>query len=70
MIAFMDIRLLFRNWLDEGYYEEDSWGDLTRIEEPEDIRRAKNAGTLYENDGMATTKVPEDAKLDLNGESN
>ena len=34
--------LLFRNWLDEGYYEEDDWDDLTRIEDPEDIRRAKN----------------------------
>ena len=62
--------LLFRNWLDKGYYEEDSWGDLTRLEDPADIHRAKKAGTLYENDGMATTKVPEDAKLDLNGESN
>ena len=62
--------LLFRNWLEEGYYEEDGWGDLTRLEDPADILRAKKAGTLYENDGMATTKVPEDAKLDLNGESN
>ena len=62
--------LLFRNWLEEGYYEEDGWGDLTRLEDPADILRARNAGTLYENDGMATTKVPEDAKLDLNGESN
>ena len=58
--------LLFRNWLEEGYYEEDSWGDLTRIEDPEDIRRARNSGTLYENDGMCTTKVPDDTKPDLN----
>ena len=58
--------LLFRNWLDEGYYEEDDWDDLTLIEDPEDIRRAKNAGRLYENDGMCTTKVPDDTKLDLN----
>lgn len=33
--------LFFRNWLDEGYYEEDSSGDLTRLEDPKDIRNAK-----------------------------
>jgi hypothetical protein len=57
--------LLFRNWLDEGYYEEDGMGDLTRIEDPADILRAQKEGTLYHNDGMATTQVYEDEKLDL-----
>lgn len=57
--------LLFRNWLDEGYYEEDGMGDLTRIEDPDDILRAQKEGTLYENDGMGTTKVPKDANIDL-----
>jgi hypothetical protein len=57
--------LLFRNWLEEGYYEEDSWGDLTRIEDSADILRAQKEGKLYQNDGMATTKVGEDEKLDL-----
>jgi hypothetical protein len=33
--------LFFRNWLDEGYYEEDSSGDLTRLEDPKDIRNAQ-----------------------------
>lgn len=58
--------LLFRNWLDEGYYEEDGWGDLYRIEDPVDILRAKKAGTLFHNDGIATTQVYEDEKLNLN----
>ena len=57
--------LLFRNWLEEGYYEEDSMGDLTRIEDPADILRAQQEGKLYQNDGMATTKVSEDENIDL-----
>lgn len=44
--------LLFRNWLDEGFYEEDEMGDLTKLESPEDIFRAARSGTLYEHDGM------------------
>jgi hypothetical protein len=56
--------LLFRNWLDEGFYEEDGWGDLYQITEPEDIYRAQKEGTLYHNDGMATTRVNEDQKID------
>jgi hypothetical protein len=57
--------LLFRNWLDEGYYEEDCWVDLTRIEDPADILRAQKEGKLYQNDGMATTRVGEDENIDL-----
>lgn len=49
--------LLFNNWLEEGYYEDDGFGDLTRIEDPQEIREAQKQGRLYENDGMATTKV-------------
>jgi hypothetical protein len=48
--------LLFRNWLEEGYYEEDGLGDLTKIEESKDIYEAFNNGTLYEHDGLAMTK--------------
>ncbi|MFA5207283.1 MAG: hypothetical protein WC428_01250 [Candidatus Paceibacterota bacterium] len=61
--------ILFRNWLEEGYYEEDSWGNLTRIEDPDRIFQAQKEGTLYHNDGMATTQVYLGDKLDLNGES-
>lgn len=49
--------MLFRNWLDEGYYEEDSWGDLTRLDNVDDIQAAAARGTLYEHDGMGMTKV-------------
>jgi len=49
--------LLFRNWLEEGYYEEDDYGDLTKIDDPTRIIESAKNGTLYENDGMAMTKV-------------
>ena len=44
--------LLFRNWLDEGYYEEDSWGDLTRIEDPDRILEAQKEGKLYQKEDV------------------
>lgn len=49
--------LLFRNLLDEGFYEKDDYGDLTRIDDPDKIIEAKKDGRLYESDGMSTTKV-------------
>ena len=55
--------LLFRNWLDEGYYEEDSWGDLYRIENPVDILRVQKEGNLYHNDGFTTSKVDENEEI-------
>lgn len=57
--------LLFTNWLEEGYYEEDSMGDLTRIEDPKEILEAQKQGRLYQNDGMATTKVSENENIDV-----
>jgi len=33
--------LLFRNWLDEGYYEEDGYGNLFKIDDPIEIHKAK-----------------------------
>ncbi len=52
------------NWLDEGFYEEDSWGDLTRIEDKELILEAHKNGSLYRNDGYTTDKI--DKNVDLN----
>jgi hypothetical protein len=49
--------ILFRNWLEEGFYEEDGWGDLTKIDEPRRIREAANSGTLYHHDGMGMSKT-------------
>ena len=58
--------LLFRNWLDEGFYEEDSRGDLTRLEDPAEIREAQLAGNLYEADGLGLSKVNEYDDIDIN----
>jgi len=52
--------LLFNNYLDEGFYEEDSYGTLTKITNPKKIVEAQQNGTLYENDGIATTQVNKD----------
>lgn len=55
--------LLFNNYLDEGFYEEDSYGTLTKITDPKKIIEAQQKGTLYENDSMATTKVSKDENI-------
>ena len=49
--------LLFRNWLEEGFYEEDSLGDLTRLYKTEDILDAYNNNCLYQHDGLGLSKV-------------
>jgi hypothetical protein len=49
--------LLFRNWLEEGFYEEDEMGDLTKIEDPIEISKAARKGNLYEHDGMGMNKI-------------
>ena len=61
--------LLFRNWLDEGYYEDDGYG-YTFIDDPKRIRELHKEGKLYEHDGMGISKVPDDVNLNLNGKSN
>jgi hypothetical protein len=48
--------MLFRNWLEEGFYEEDEMGDLTKIDDPRRIREAANSGKLYHHDGMGMSK--------------
>jgi capsid portal protein len=55
--------LLFNNYLDDGFYEEDSYGTLTKITDPKKIIEAQQNGTLYENDGIATTKVRKDEDI-------
>ena len=59
--------MFFRNWLEEGFYEEDGYGDLTRIDDNDYIKiiEAHKEGRLYENDGMATTKVNENDDINL-----
>jgi hypothetical protein len=62
--------LLFSNWLNEGYYEDDGRGDLTRIKDPADILRIQKEGNLYHNDGFTTDKVDENEIISLNNENN
>lgn len=49
--------MLFRNWLEEGYYEEDGYGDLTKIDDPNEITTAKKNNRLYHHDGYGMSKV-------------
>ena len=57
--------LLFRNWLEEGYYEEDGMGELTKVEDPAKIHELLKEGRLYEHDGMGMTKVNENDIITL-----
>jgi len=48
--------MLFTNWLDEGFYEDDGYG-LTKIDDPDKLFEARKSGNLYHCDGFSTTKV-------------
>ncbi len=66
--------MLFRNWLEEGYYIEDEMGDLTKTDDPREIKRASESGNLYHHDGYCMSKgdidYPTLKKLeDENGDS-
>ena len=58
--------MLFRNWLDEGYYQEDDYGDLYRVENPYDLHDLQISGKLYYNDGMSTNRVDQYDDIDYN----
>ena len=49
--------MFFRNWLPEGFYEEDNWGELTRLDNPDDIKNAQKSGKLYQHDGVSMGKI-------------
>lgn len=55
--------LLFNNYLEKGYYELDEYGIYTKLDNMKDILKAQQNGTLYENDGMATTKVNDSDRI-------
>jgi len=57
--------LLFRNWLEEGFYEEDSMGDLTKLDDMEKIIESKKLGNLYHHDGYSLEKVNDNENLDF-----
>jgi hypothetical protein len=39
------------NWLEEGYYEMDKYGDKTRLTSKEEINQAFKDNKLYYTDG-------------------
>lgn len=51
--------LLFRNLLDDGFYEEDGYGDLTRLDSLTEIERVAKEGNLYHHDGYSISKIPQ-----------
>jgi hypothetical protein len=55
--------LLFGNYLEEGFYEKDSYGTFTKLTNYKDILKAQQNNNLYENDGVATTYVDKDADI-------
>ena len=58
--------MFFRSWLEEGYYSEDSSGDLTKLTDTKDINEARKSGTLYERDGYSMNKVDDGNDIDIN----
>ncbi len=54
-----------RNWLEEGFYEDDGYGDLTRIDESNiNMFSKKHRKDLYYHDGYSITKL-NDSEEDL-----
>lgn len=58
----------FRNWLEEGYYEEDEFGDLSKIEDPYHIHKIQSEDKLYYHDGLGMTKVSISEDINLKTE--
>lgn len=57
--------LLFRNWLEKGFYVEDGYGDLTKTDDINEIAEAKNDGKLYEHDGYSLNKINNEDILNI-----
>lgn len=49
--------LFNQHWLDEGYYEDDGYGDMTKITDKDEISRAKKENKLFRHDGYSLNKV-------------
>ena len=52
------------NWLEPGLYVEDGYGSKGKVTDLEEIRESIKNGTLYENDGMCTSKVYDDTDIE------
>ncbi len=57
--------MFFRHWLDEGFYEEDGSGDMTRLEDPDSILEAQRAGKLREHDGTGFSEIGKHDNIDI-----
>lgn len=57
--------LLNRNFLEKGYYYEDSIGELTKIDTIQEIVSAQRKESLYYHDGYCMTRVQPSDYLDL-----
>jgi hypothetical protein len=49
--------MLFTNWLEQGYYEQDSSGEIYQLNNINSIQKAFEKDNLYEHDGISLTKV-------------
>lgn len=57
--------LLGRNYGENGYYEEDSIGEFTKVEDFIEILRIQKEGNLHYHDGMNMNKVDKNEKISL-----
>ena len=50
--------ILNGNISNEGFYEEDDYGDFTLLASSDDFQRAAKEGKLYHFDGYSLSKIP------------
>lgn len=48
-----------RNFLEEGYYIEDSYGDMTKVEIKDVLSGEYDRETLYHHDGYSMDRIGE-----------
>lgn len=56
--AGINMSMLFRNWLEEGYYIEDDYGDLTKTDNP--------SLATHRHDGYSLNKIEKEITSDEN----
>jgi len=58
--------ILGSSWKAEGYYEDDGYGDMMFVDDPERIKELHKNGELYEHDGFGMSKVDNNQEINLN----
>jgi hypothetical protein len=59
--------ILNGNISNEGFYEEDDYGDFTLLVSSDDFQRASKEGKLYHFDGYSLSRIPripKDSKIE------